>query len=108
MKNKPVKNNFVFSTNPNFEFEIEEEIINTLAPEKQFLKVLLDTKMRAGKKVTIISGFTGTTEDLEQLAKTLKVKLGVGGSTKNNEIIIQGDYVIKVKDLLKSLNYKVK
>lgn len=108
MKNQLDKNNFVYSTNPNFEFEIENDVVETLSANKQMLRVVLDTKMRAGKKVTLITGFIGTENDLESLSKTLKTKLGVGGSTKNQEIIIQGDYVLKVKDILKTMNYKVK
>lgn len=108
MKNQLDKNNFVYSTNPNFEFEIENDVVETLSANKQLLRVVLDTKMRAGKKVTLITGFIGTENDLESLSKTLKTKLGVGGSTKNQEIIIQGDYVLKVKDILKTMNYKVK
>ena len=72
----------------------------------QKLRIRLETKHRAGKKATIIYGFEGSDNELEVLAKQLKTKLGVGGSVKDGEIIIQGDYVQKTKDLLIQLGYK--
>jgi len=108
MAKKIEKNNFVYSTNPNFEFEYIEETIETLLPEKQLLKVLLDTKQRAGKKVTIIEGFIGNKEDLEDLGKKIKTKLGVGGTVKEGIVIIQGDYVAQSKKILQELKYKVR
>ena len=71
-KNKPDSLGFVFSTNPNFKFEEEEQTVETLAPNKQKLRVWLDTKKRAGKVATLITGFIGTAEDLEELGKKLK------------------------------------
>jgi translation initiation factor 1 len=98
----------VFSTNPDFEYANEDEIVVTLAPEKQNLRIQLDKKARAGKQVTLITGFVGTTEDLEILCKTLKNKCGTGGSSKDNEIIIQGDFRDKIVDFLLSQKYRAK
>lgn len=99
----------VYSTNPNFQYESgdggESE---TLEPAKQNLRVQLDKKQRAGKKTTLITGFIGKDEDLKTLAKLLKTKCGVGGSAKDGEILIQGDFCNKVIEILKSENYKVK
>ena len=97
----------VFSTNPNFAFDEEPEI-ETLAPEKQNLRVQLDKKKRAGKQVTLITGFVGRQEDLETLAKMLKTKCGVGGSAKDDEIIIQGDFREKVLEILLKTGYRAK
>ena len=91
----------VYSTDPNFNYTVEEEPEEeTLEPAKQKLTVGIDRRKRAGKQVTLVSGFVGTTEDLEALAKMLKQKCGVGGSAKDGEIIIQGDFRDKVVDLL--------
>lgn len=99
----------VYSTDSNFDYESEEEeIIETLPPRQQKLKVLLDKKARKGKVVTIIDGFVGQDEDLQNLAKTLKQKCGVGGSAKDGEILIQGDFKQKIFELLKTLDYQVK
>ena len=89
-KNKPDKSGFVFSTDPSFSFDHEDnEIHETLPPEKQKLKVSLETKHRAGKAVTVITGFIGTPDDLEKLSKQLKTSCGTGGSAKDGEIIIR-------------------
>ena len=91
----------VYSTDPDFKYTVEEEPEEeTLEPGKQKLIVGIDRRKRAGKQVTLISGFVGTTEDLESLAKMLKQKCGVGGSAKDGEILIQGDVRDKVVDLL--------
>lgn len=102
-----MKNKLVYSTNPNQKLneEVENEDLN-LEKSSQVLRIQLETKHRAGKKATVILGFKGSESELEALAKTLKTKLGVGGTAKDNEIIIQGDYVQKAKDLLISLGYK--
>ncbi len=105
------KNNndgIVFSTNPDFEYVADDNIIETLPAEKQNLRVQLDKKARAGKKVSLITGFVGTSEDLETLCKTLKTKCGTGGSAKDNEIVIQGDFRDKIVQFLTEQNYKVK
>lgn len=95
-KNKPDSLGFVFSTNPNFKFEEEEQNIETPSPQQQKLRVWLDTKKRAGKAVTLITGFSGKEEDLEILGKQLKNFCGTGGSAKDKEIIIQGDQREKI------------
>ena len=98
----------VYSTNPDFEYQKEEHPQEeTLSPDRQKLLVSLDKKQRKGKKVTLISGFIGTEEDLKELGKRLKVKLGVGGSAKDGEILIQGDLREKVKEILKQDGYRV-
>ena len=98
----------VYSTNPDFKFETEEEETETLPNNKQQLIVSIDKKQRKGKTVTLIEGFIGKTEDLEALAKLLKTKCGVGGSAKDGEIVIQGDFKQKVKEILEKEGYKVK
>jgi translation initiation factor 1 len=99
--------NVVYSTNKDFEYIFEEDNAETLSVDKQKLKVILDTKNRAGKKVTIVNNFQGKLEDLEDLSKKLKTKLGVGGTVKDFEIVLQGDYVQKTKDMLRTLGYKI-
>lgn len=99
-KNKPDNRGFVYSTDPNFQFEPENESQETLAPAQQKLRVRLETKHRAGKAVTLITGFTGTAEDLETLGKQLKNFCGTGGSAKDGEIIVQGDQRDKVLQFL--------
>jgi translation initiation factor 1 len=99
----------VFSTNPDFNYENEEEDAEeTLPPEKQKLKVSIDRKRRKGKTVTLVEEFVGSEDDLKELAKMLKTKCGVGGSAKDGEIVIQGDFKQKVAELLKSAGYKVR
>lgn len=99
----------VFSTNPDFTYEeegIQEE--DTLDPSRQNLIVSIDRKGRGGKQVTLVSGFVGRSEDLAELGRTLKVKCGVGGSAKDGEITIQGDFRDRVTALLKEMGYKAK
>lgn len=99
----------VYSTNPDFVFEqAEESEPATLEPGRQKLIVALDRSGRAGKQVTLVKGFVGTSEDLAALGKTLKVKCGVGGTTKDGEITIQGDLRDKVTALLLGMGYKAK
>ena len=99
----------VFSTNPDFAYE-EEEIQEeeTLEPSKQNLIVSIDRKGRGGKQVTLVTGFVGNSDDLADLGRTLKVKCGVGGSAKDGEITIQGDFRDRVVTLLKDRGYKAK
>ncbi|NDW13775.1 translation initiation factor [Bacteroides sp. 214] len=93
--------NIVYSTNPNYNYESEEiEAQETITPEKQNLRVQLDKKNRGGKVVTLITGFIGTEDDLKELGKFLKTKCGVGGTAKEGEIVIQGDFKQKILDLL--------
>jgi translation initiation factor 1 len=101
------KYGIVYSTNPDYEFEpVEEEIIETLAPEKQQLRIWLDRKNRGGKDATLIKGFVGTDDDLSNLGKTLKTKCGTGGAAKDGEILIQGDMRDKVLEWLLKMGYK--
>lgn len=110
MKNeKKNRIDVVYSTNPNFSYEYDqEEEMDTLAPEKQNLRVTLDTKQRKGKIVTIVQGFIGTEDDLKELSKLLKNKCGVGGSVKDGEIIIQGGIKEKILTILKDNKYRAK
>jgi translation initiation factor 1 len=101
--------NVVYSTNPNFQFDIEEEeIVDTLPKNQQKLYVSIDKKQRAGKEVTLIEGFIGSEDDLKELGKILKSKCGVGGSVKDGEVIIQGNFRDKVMDLLVKDGFQVK
>lgn len=104
-KIKQDKNGFVYSTDPNFQFQTENENISTLPPQQQKLRIWLDTKHRAGKVVTLITGFIGNSNDLEILAKQLKNFCGTGGNAKDNEIIIQGDHREKVLQWLLKNGY---
>jgi translation initiation factor 1 len=107
-KNKN-RDGIVYSTNPGFNHESNETSKETtLPPNQQQLRVLLDKKQRAGKKVTLVTGFSGTEKDLEALGKILKTKCGVGGTVKDGEILIQGDFREKIIQILTSLNYKAK
>ncbi|WP_291911710.1 translation initiation factor [Chitinophaga sp. CB10] len=106
-KKKANNSGMVYSTDPNFSFEPEQqEEVETLPPASQLLKVKLDTKQRAGKVVTIVEGFAGKEEDLEKLGKELKTKCGTGGSVKDGIILIQGDYREKVLKWLQDWGYK--
>lgn len=99
----------VYSTNSDFDYQKENhDETETPPPSEQDLRVTLDKKNRKGKVVTLISGFIGQEDDLKDLAKMLKSKCGVGGSAKNNEILIQGDFRDKILDLLKSAGYQAK
>lgn len=106
-KNKPV--GIVYSTNPGFNYRTEEtQEALTLLPQQQNLRVMLDRKQRGGKQVTLITGFVGNQNDLEELGRMMKSKCGVGGSAKDNEIIIQGDFRTKIMELLTKAGYKAK
>ena len=106
-KNKSDKHGFVYSTDPNFGFQHEEEkAAETLPSQQQKFKIRLDTKHRGGKAVTLVEGFIGTDEDLQTLGKALKNFCGTGGSAKDNEIIIQGDQRDKVLQWLLKNGYK--
>ena len=99
----------VFSTNPDFTYEeAAEQEEATLEPSKQNLIVSIDRKGRAGKQVTLVTGFVGSSDDLADLGRILKVKCGVGGSAKDGEITIQGDFRDRVTALLRDMGYKAK
>jgi len=99
----------VYSTNPDYEYDTgEDQEESTLDPRQQLLYVSLDKKNRKGKKVTLVEGFKGNSEDLKLLAKELKSKCGVGGSVGQGQILIQGDFRDRVLSLLKDKGYQVK
>ena len=99
----------VFSTNPDFQYQTQgEEEADTLPPSRQRLIVGIDRRNRGGKQVTLISGFVGKADDLRELGRTLKTRLGVGGSAKDGEITIQGDFRDKVVSILQGLGYNAK
>lgn len=100
--------NIVYSTNPNFGYETErEDAQETLPISQQKLYVSIDKKSRAGKEVTLVEGFMGTDEDLKELGKLLKSKCGVGGTVKDGEILIQGNFRDKIMQILEKEGYKV-
>jgi len=106
-KNRNDKHGFVFSTDPNFRFEEDpEEVQETLSPKEQKLRIRLETKHRGGKTASLIEGFIGKEEDLEELGKKLKNFCGTGGSAKDGEIIIQGDQRDKVLQWLLKNGYE--
>lgn len=109
-KNKKTdKHGYVYSTDPNFRFEEEEQkMLETLPPKQQKLKVRLDTKHRGGKAVTLVEGFIGKPEDLEVLGKQLKNYCGTGGAVKDGQVIIQGDQRDKVLQYLIKNNYSAR
>ncbi len=110
-KNNDWKNRdgVVYSTSQDFNYQVHEKNSeNTLPPQQQNLKVSLDKSARAGKQVSLVTGFVGSTDDLEMLGKKLKTKCGVGGSTKDGQIIIQGDLRDKIIGILVQEGYKAK
>lgn len=105
-KKKSGKDGIVFSTDPSFSYEEEKHDEQTLAPEQQKLRIWLETKQRAGKAVTLIAGFIGKEQHLEDLGKKLKNFCGTGGSAKDGEILVQGDQRDKVLQWLLKNGYK--
>jgi translation initiation factor 1 len=107
--NKKHRNGIVYSTDPDFNYDHgEEEEVETLPLHEQQLKVILDTKRRRGKAVTLIRGFVGSSADLKTLSKTIKIKCGTGGSVKDGEIVVQGDVRDRVVEVLAGLGYRYK
>lgn len=107
--NKKDRIGVVYSTNEDFDYDMDgDEDQEDVAPGDQQLRVELDKKARAGKQVTLITGFQGYDDSLKELGKILKSKCGVGGSAKDGEILIQGDFRVKIEQVLKGLGYKVK
>src|ERR1700744_5914959 len=105
-KKFPIGDGVVYSTDPGFKAETPEKVTETLPPQDQLLRVLLETKHRRGKAVTLVARFTGRGQDLETLGKQLKNHCGTGGSAKDGEIIIQGDQRDKVFQWLQGKGYK--
>jgi translation initiation factor 1 len=107
-KNKQ-REGIVYSTNPDYNYtESYKPATITVPPNQQTLRIRYETKHRAGKMVTIVSTFVGTDDDLNELGKFLKTKCGTGGSVKDGEILIQGDFRERIKNLLLDKGYKVK
>ena len=104
-KKKHNPGGIVYSTDPSFQLPEDNNVEQTLPPSKQKLKVMLDRKQRAGKSVTLITGFAGSEKDLEELGKKLKTFCGTGGSVRDGEIIIQGDNREKVAGWLMKNGY---
>jgi len=107
-KSKRPGGGIMYSTDPDFVYPEAEETTGTLPPAAQRLRVRLDTRHRKGKVVTLVEGFCGSEADLESLGKKLKTACGTGGSAKNGEMLVQGDHLAQVKDLLASWGYGVR
>jgi translation initiation factor 1 len=105
MAKKQQNGGFVFSTNPDFQLNQEEDTTKTLAPEKQILRIWLE-RVKGGKEATVIKGFIGTDDDMDALAKLLKNKCASGGNAKDGIILVQGDHRDKVLALLLDQGYK--
>lgn len=104
---KKNKKGIIYSTNPDFEFELEYEEEKKIPNKEQNLQVCIE-KHRAGKVAVIIKDFIGSSNDLKALERMLKISCGVGGSSKNGQIIIQGDVRDKVMEILTKEGYYYK
>jgi len=100
----------VYSTNPDYQYQYEgeESIVDTLPPQQQKLHIRIERSGRGGKTVTVVDNFVGTHDDLNALGKTLKGKCGVGGTVKDGQIIIQGEFRERIVTLLKEMGYPVR
>ena len=107
-KTKKKDGSIYYSTNPDYQPWEEEEVEETLEPAQQNLRIWLEKGGRGGKVASVIKGFVGAEDDLKELAKELKSKIGTGGNAKNGEIIIQGDHRDKIQNLLSQAGYKSK
>lgn len=108
-KNKKNKVDIVYSTNPDFKYSYDEDQTEeTLPPSQQDLRVMLDRKKRKGKEVTLVTGFKGNEDDLKELGKELKSSCGAGGTIKEGEILVQGDFRDKILGILHDKGYKAK
>ena len=99
-KGKNKSGGLVYSTDPDFEYQEEREEAASVPPQQQKLRVMIDRKQRGGKEVTLVTGFEGPDEELQELGKFLKTKCGVGGAVKDGEIMVQGNQRDKVVQLL--------
>ena len=106
--NKKSRNGIVYSTKPDFQYEQEGQVRESLPAAQQQLYVWIDSKGRKGKTVSLVRGFIGADKDLEVLARELKAHCGTGGTVKNGEIIIQGEFREKILRFLSGKGYKVK
>ncbi len=105
-KNKNKRLDIVYSTNPDFDYEYEEKAEERTAdPAQQKLRVMIDRKQRKGKEVTLVTGFVGSSDDLKELGKELKSKCGAGGTVKEGEILVQGNFKEKIHELLIDMGY---
>lgn len=107
MSNRKDRVGIVYSTNPDYAYQYADEQteVDTLQPSDQRLRVRIERSGRGGKTVTIVDKFVGTEADLESLGKLLKSRCGVGGSVKDGQIIVQGDFRERVVTLLQGLGY---
>ncbi|MBR3412398.1 MAG: translation initiation factor [Bacteroidales bacterium] len=98
----------VYSTNPDYQYQYDDDTapVETLPPNQQKLHVRMERSGRGGKTVTVVDNFVGTDDDLNALGRTLKTKCGVGGSVKDGQIIIQGDFRDRITTLLQEMGWK--